>query len=1444
MDPLTLRELASKVSRYFLDFLESDFRRQNSPRRKITLQTEAGFRAGMKTRPYSGLDSALWKALSTETQEHGVVKIGPGHYTRPMTSSLKEIIRQQILAIAEERVVAVRSKLLSTVESTFGNALDNPEDWVESVRAASALSIGAQIVGPLLALLEGPLSQQAYSSIDSIFSVQGELIERIGIDLDSVLTEVLAGVLATRKLDELVTSVNSRLTLTGVHEALLAYFENYVTADAFLEFRDLETYARTAEGKQLYLYLGSLKYAGASYPLFFIPIEVARSDKGGYELTLTSHLYANKRAIDFVLQETANRQHREWVSPIEERISYLSPTQNIAQVAGAFFDRIAEAMDLGGKVTLGEKNTRDASTSDVTLSSSLYLAVFDSGDEALVNDYEEILAQIRQEESGVVELFEGIISGVVLENPIPIGPAVESEWEAMPLVDRLVFEAPIPLNEEQIKILKAVRREDGKFILVEGPPGCGKSHTITAIASDCILNRRSCLVLSDKREALDVVQHKVSETMSRVRHDKEFPNPILRLGQQQTNFRKLISSQTLGKVAAYVKSANANKKKVHDELAEKQTDLKSNISNTMSCLGGLSLKQIETVFRLEGQLNSIHASLAAEIASAVDGIKQQELASVTNDLVLLKAYFEEIHKSGSTSSTEQICLTVRRDSIVARLKPLVDQRPLELIPSIDAKQTRQLQGWLLQYDQLKMPIVGYLFRGSAVRAIEQSIFVELSPTRPVILSEDRSALLQVTVEANRLKSALAAESIPDNEFMAAYKALADSKPGWPLAAPLLKVLLGMAGTATGIPTSLTEISQPTRFAELWVLALEYGEALVETVQCFSDTPEFDYLGSKTDLERLRTLMMNTEVDSRLVSYMDNYRADARALGSLISERQKFPEEKFDQVKESFPLILASIRDFGEYMPLMPNLFDVVVIDEASQVSIAQALPALLRAKKVVVLGDSKQFSNTKSSNASIALNDKYRSELKSFFVSNISSKDHALRRLDQFDVKRSVLEFVKSCANIEIMLRKHFRSYQELISYSSKTFYGGELQAIKVRGCPIEDVIRFSVVDPSEAKVSRGTNEAEGKFILDQLYDLLDEEVPPSVGVITPFREQQSYLSKLLFGDKRGQEFEDHLRLKVMTFDSCQGEERQLIFYSMVATEEHDALNYIFPVNLQSAEEVVEEKLKAQRLNVGFSRAQEMIWFVLSKPIDRYRGSISEVLRHYARIEDSAPSYEDTDPLSPMETKVLDWLQQTSFFQIHHDEIEIMPQFPIGDYLKQLDQSYQHPAYKCDFLLTYSGDRGLVRIIVEYDGFEYHFAKGANVNVGNYERYMYDGDIERQLILESYGYRFLRINRFNIGAEPVATLSDRLTRLANDVFSGPHSEAVESLQNQAQGLSSKEMKTCSRCGQIKERAEFFDSTLKAQYGRVCQVCKGEPKLRATSNNRKPPILPPSKRRWR
>jgi very-short-patch-repair endonuclease len=494
------------------------------------------------------------------------------------------------------------------------------------------------------------------------------------------------------------------------------------------------------------------------------------------------------------------------------------------------------------------------------------------------------------------------------------------------------------------------------------------------------------------------------------------------------------------------------------------------------------------------------------------------------------------------------------------------------------------------------------------------------------------------------------------------------------------------------------------------------------------------------------------------------------------------------------------------------------------VSVAQALPALLRAKKVVVLGDSKQFSNVKSANASNELNDKYRANLVQFFESSVTRQADILQRLAMFDVKKSILEFCSLAASYSVMLRKHFRSYQELIGYSSSTFYNHQLQAIKIRGVPLDEVICFDQVDVGDHRVTRGTNQAEANFILERLLELVDEDEAPSVGVITPFRDQQTLLSKFLFGHPRGRDFEDRLRLKVMTFDSCQGEERNIIFYSMVASEGLDALNYVFPVSLENAQETVEDKLKVQRLNVGFSRAQEMIWIVHSMPLSQYRGAIGQALNYYANVLNRKDVNADqTDPASPMEAKVLDWLQKTAFVQANIERIEILPQFPIGDYLRQLDPTYRHPAWRVDFLLTYQSDRGPVHVVIEYDGFEHHFQANRHVHVGNHERYLLEADVERQLTLESYGYRFLRVNRFNLGTDPVTTLSDRLQRLVEVAGGEPASAVVTHMQSQAVGLANRELKPCTRCGEIRDQTSFFDPSLgggTGAYGRVCMPCKG------------------------
>ena len=122
-----------------------------------------------------------------------------------------------------------------------------------------------------------------------------------------------------------------------------------------------------------------------------------------------------------------------------------------------------------------------------------------------------------------------------------------------------------------------------------------------------------------------------------------------------------------------------------------------------------------------------------------------------------------------------------------------------------------------------------------------------------------------------------------------------------------------------------------------------------------------------------------------------------------------------------------------------------------------------------------------------------------------------------------------------------------------------------------------------------------------------------------------------------------------------------------------------------------------------------------------YVGSMGAALRHYEnvlRTADEADSTQ-TDARSNMEPKVLEWMEQTQFYQLHASDIRLMPQFQIGRYLRQLDPRYRHPAWICDFLLRYETPNDTIEIIIEYDGFDAHF-KGhdaQDINAINYESY-------------------------------------------------------------------------------------------------------------------------------
>ena len=754
----------------------------------------------------------------------------------------------------------------------------------------------------------------------------------------------------------------------------------------------------------------------------------------------------------------------------------------------------------------------------------------------------------------------------------------------------------------------------------------------------------------------------------------------------------------------------------------------------------------------------------------------------------------------------------------------------------------KLQSFAQLYGELKKGLFGYLFKGGKVRALNERFKSELpfvnikEPHKHVdemlsiISIFDFAKAYQPNAEGISFDLISAMNSLLKHdssmEELSAFtsigadiKYLTDNLKLFPRTVKLLGIDISQLVSSSSNKLVTMSDEEFDKFIHYITLRQKIKKA-------FSNFPETDYESAKNKIEKLVTVKMTYEMDKRVIDFSEQSKATATTLRKIIQKKKQFPRDEFSKLKESFPCILAGIRDYAEYIPLQPEIFDLVIIDEASQVSIAQAFPALLRAKKVLILGDKKQFSNVKASQARSDTNREYLNNLREIFIKFVSGEPQKLVRQDNFNIKTSVLEFFEYISNFTIQLNKYFRGYKEIISYSNRYFYKNSLQVMKIRGKVIDDVLKFEFVNhDGKAEIVPKSNTLEIEFLISELKRLKEIGIKSSVGIITPHTNQQKLImeavSKL---PDRDFYFED-LRLKIMTFDTCQGEERDIIYYSMVATNENDRLWGVFIKDLDAVDIEEDGKIKAQRLNVGFSRAKERMHIIVSKPLDKFNGSIGEALRHYWNELEEArkePLEDTVDPNSPMEKKVLNWIVQTSFWlqNKRFGRVSLVPQFNIGEYLRQLDptRAYQHPKYKVDFLLVYNNDKGREhKVVIEYDGFKEHFTNYGEVNEFNYSQYYSSEDVYRQKTLESYGYKFIRINKFNSGKNPIETLDKRLMVATSEKYSDV--DILKSIHETIDNIQNNGAKECPKCKIIREADDFKDPACSTGYGRICVYCK-------------------------
>jgi len=276
------------------------------------------------------------------------------------------------------------------------------------------------------------------------------------------------------------------------------------------------------------------------------------------------------------------------------------------------------------------------------------------------------------------------------------------------------------------------------------------------------------------------------------------------------------------------------------------------------------------------------------------------------------------------------------------------------------------------------------------------------------------------------------------------------------------------------------------------------------------------------------------------------------------------------LKVAAPCCLMSPATVSQYLPPDPELFDLVIFDEASQMPTCEAVPSLARAKSAIIVGDPKQMPPT------------------SFFTATGQEEDNP-----ETEDLESVLDDCLALGIPEKHLVWHYRSkHESLIAFSNIMYYSGRLCTY-----PSPDALesKVSLKYLEDGVYDRGAskcNKKEAQALVDEVISRLKDPKArnSSIGIVTFSTPQQVLIERLLskeISKRRLEEaaYEREEPLFVKNLENVQGDERDIILFSVCYGPDAQgkiSLNF-GPLNQLGG---------WRRLNVAVSRArEEMIVF-------------------------------------------------------------------------------------------------------------------------------------------------------------------------------------------------------------------------------------------------------------
>lgn len=323
-------------------------------------------------------------------------------------------------------------------------------------------------------------------------------------------------------------------------------------------------------------------------------------------------------------------------------------------------------------------------------------------------------------------------------------------------------------------------------------------------------------------------------------------------------------------------------------------------------------------------------------------------------------------------------------------------------------------------------------------------------------------------------------------------------------------------------------------------------------------------------------------------------------------RQANSKIDFNLLFEVFPIVMGEIKSLHPYLPFKEESIDLLILDEASQVNLAEIFPILYRAKRFCIVGDHNQLGIKAGGVIFISKVFEKLAWQKHFAgLAGYPIDFKSAQERDLLVSESSILDLIRNDSNpvtaAPVLLNEHFRSLPMLAEFTSEQFYRDESSDSGLRiMTALPDKKALNAFKDIEVDSKRDVNSQINMGEVDKAFDIITSfarQIPNSltmevfdmpqlkgkvisVGVVSFIRNQVNYMNEEVLRLLTDEE-KDRIMLMIGTPEEFQGNERDVMIFTPCIDEDQNR-----------SKAFMEDR---KRFNVATSRAKYYTYFVHGK---------------------------------------------------------------------------------------------------------------------------------------------------------------------------------------------------------------------------------------------------------